>query len=132
MANGLYVLFFSSYVYVVVGDRIYKAVLNRGTPEETRALSERHFCSKCSAMLWLWDETWCVTLPLTLNDSFDSYRPEYLHPFASAIDEPDLKVPEEMVRVNRNRELHVVDARTEPICVDGAHDGIGTGICAPA
>ena len=25
-------------------------------------------------------------------------RPEYLHPFASAIDEPDLKAPEEMVR----------------------------------
>jgi len=59
---------------------IYKAVLNRDTPEETRASSERHFCSKCSAMLWLWDETW----------------PELLHPFASAIDEPDLKVREEM------------------------------------
>ncbi|KAI0250133.1 Mss4-like protein [Lactifluus subvellereus] len=59
---------------------IYKAVLDRGTPEERRATSERHFCSKCSAMLWLWDET-C---------------PEQLHPFASAIDEPDLKVPDEM------------------------------------
>ncbi|KAF8269295.1 Mss4-like protein [Lactarius quietus] len=60
---------------------IYKAVLSgRGTPEEKRATSERHFCSKCSAMLWLWTETW----------------PEYLHPFASAIDEPDLKAPEEM------------------------------------
>ena len=41
-------------------DRIYKAVLNRGTPEEMRASSERHFCSKCSAMLWLWDETSCA------------------------------------------------------------------------
>ncbi|KAH9170949.1 Mss4-like protein [Lactarius sanguifluus] len=60
---------------------IYKAVLSgRGTPEERRASSERHFCSKCSAMLWLWDETW----------------PELLHPFASAIDEPELKAPEEM------------------------------------
>ncbi|KAN0138266.1 putative GFA [Lactarius tabidus] len=66
---------------------IYKAVLSdrstRGTPEEKRASSERHFCSKCSAMLWLWDETW----------------PEYLHPFASAIDEPDLKAPEVMTVV---------------------------------
>ncbi|KAI9453785.1 Mss4-like protein [Lactarius psammicola] len=60
---------------------IYKAVLSGcGTPEEKRASSERHFCSKCSAMLWLWDETW----------------PELLHPFASAIDEPELKAPEEM------------------------------------
>ncbi|KAH9991817.1 Mss4-like protein [Russula vinacea] len=59
---------------------IYRAVLDRGTPDEHQALSERHFCSKCSAMLWLWDETW----------------PELLHPFASAIDEPELKVPEEM------------------------------------
>ncbi|KAI0267060.1 Mss4-like protein [Gloeopeniophorella convolvens] len=59
---------------------IYKAVLNRDTPQEKRASSERHFCSKCSAMLWLWDETW----------------PELLHPFASAIDEPELKPPEEM------------------------------------
>lgn len=41
-------------------DRIYKAVLHRDTPEEKRAVSERHFCSKCSAMLWLWDETWCA------------------------------------------------------------------------
>ncbi|KAF8494593.1 hypothetical protein F5888DRAFT_629785 [Russula emetica] len=65
----------------VVGEnRIYKAVLNRGTSQEEQATSERHFCSKCSAMLWLWDETW----------------PHLLHPFASAIDEPELKVPEEM------------------------------------
>ena len=41
-------------------------------------------------------------------------------------------MPEEMVRVDRNRELHAVDARTGPICIDGAHDEIGTGICAPA
>ena len=26
------------------------------------------------------------------------HSPELLHPFASAIDEPDLKVPDEMVR----------------------------------
>jgi hypothetical protein len=39
-------------------NRVYKAVLNRGTSQEEQATSERHFCSKCSAMLWLWDETW--------------------------------------------------------------------------
>ena len=49
-----------SYMFLTErGNRIYKAVLSgRGTPEERRASSERHFCSKCSAMLWLWDETW--------------------------------------------------------------------------
>jgi hypothetical protein len=39
-------------------NRVYKAVLNRGMSQEEQATSERHFCSKCSAMLWLWDETW--------------------------------------------------------------------------
>ncbi|KAJ7160332.1 Mss4-like protein, partial [Mycena filopes] len=60
--------------------RIYKAVLNRDTPEESIASSERNFCSKCSAMLWLYDKTW----------------PELVHPFASAIDTP-LQTPERMV-----------------------------------
>jgi len=57
---------------------VYKAVLNRGNPKECIASSERNFCSKCSTMLWLYDEQW----------------PELLHPFASAIDEPDLQPPE--------------------------------------
>ena len=34
-----------------------------------------------------------------MDNVFDSDRPEYLHPFASAIDEPELKAPEEMVRL---------------------------------
>ncbi|VDC07556.1 unnamed protein product [Peniophora sp. CBMAI 1063] len=57
----------------------YHAVLDRGTKDERRASSERSFCSKCSTMLWLWDEQW----------------PELIHPFASAIDSP-LKPPKEM------------------------------------
>ncbi|KAJ7160333.1 Mss4-like protein [Mycena filopes] len=61
---------------------IYKAVLNRDTPEESIASSERNFCSKCSAMLWLYDKTW----------------PELVHPFASAIDSP-LQTPEKLVCV---------------------------------
>ncbi|KAK6971699.1 Mss4-like protein [Favolaschia claudopus] len=51
---------------------IYNAVMNRDTPEEYVAHSERHFCSKCSAMLWVYDSEW----------------PELVHPFASAIDSP--------------------------------------------
>ena len=48
-------------------NRVYKAVLSgRGTPEEKRASSERHFCSKCSAMLWSWDETWYAEKPTPL------------------------------------------------------------------
>ncbi|KAG5722573.1 hypothetical protein E4T56_gene2943 [Termitomyces sp. T112] len=59
---------------------VYKAVMNRGTPDEYIATSERNFCSKCSSMLWLYDEMW----------------PEFIHPFASAIDSPDLKVPNKL------------------------------------
>jgi hypothetical protein len=53
----------------VVGEnRVYKAVLNRGTSQEEQATSERHFCAKCSAMLWLWDETW-----------YDGAHPNFTH-----------------------------------------------------
>jgi hypothetical protein len=51
-------------------NRVYKAVLNRGTSQEEQATSERHFCSKCSAMLWLWDETWYDELPPTSHTFF--------------------------------------------------------------
>ncbi|KAJ7704787.1 Mss4-like protein [Mycena rosella] len=63
--------------------KVYNAVLDRDTPEERIASSQRNFCSKCSAMLWLYDESW----------------PELIHPFASAIDSPALQVPEKMVCV---------------------------------
>lgn len=58
----------------------YKAIKDRGTAHESRCSSERNFCSNCSAMLWLWDDSW----------------PELIHPFASAID-TDLPAPDEMV-----------------------------------
>ncbi|TFY82916.1 hypothetical protein EWM64_g1105 [Hericium alpestre] len=58
---------------------VYNAVFDRDTPKERRASSQRNFCSKCSSMLWLWDETW----------------PDLIHPFASAID-TELKPPKVM------------------------------------
>ncbi|BFZ59149.1 hypothetical protein YB2330_000153 [Saitoella coloradoensis] len=60
--------------------KVYQAVLDRDTPDQKHASSERSFCGNCSSMLWLWDHHW----------------PELIHPFASAIDEPELKQPEEM------------------------------------
>ena len=42
------------------GTSVYKAVMDRDTPNERIASSERNFCSKCSSMLWLYDETWQV------------------------------------------------------------------------
>ncbi|KAF6747438.1 Mss4-like protein [Ephemerocybe angulata] len=65
---------------------VYKAVMDRDTPKEHIASSERNFCKKCSSMLWLYDETW----------------PELLHPFASAIDSPELESPESLVVVKNN------------------------------
>ncbi|KIM41079.1 hypothetical protein M413DRAFT_445811 [Hebeloma cylindrosporum] len=65
---------------------VYKAVLNRDTPEEKTASSERNFCKKCSSMLWLYDATW----------------PEFIHPFASAIDSPELESPKTMVCIMLN------------------------------
>ncbi|KAG6827537.1 hypothetical protein H0H92_011416 [Tricholoma furcatifolium] len=60
--------------------KVYKAVMNRDTPEQCIATSERNFCGKCSTMLWLYDESW----------------PELIHPFASAIDSPELEAPKSM------------------------------------
>ncbi|KAH6893655.1 Mss4-like protein [Coprinopsis sp. MPI-PUGE-AT-0042] len=64
---------------------IYKAVIDRDTPEERIASSERNFCKKCSSMLWLYDET----------------LPELIHPFASAIDTP-LEAPDTLTCVKLN------------------------------
>ena len=67
----LKIFFFKIFVILTrtaVGEnRVYKAVLNRGTAQEEQATSERHFCPKCSAMLWLWDETWYDGGPRTPN-----------------------------------------------------------------
>ncbi|KAI5808851.1 Mss4-like protein [Peziza echinospora] len=63
--------------------KVYNAVLDRDTEREGRVSSERCFCGECSSMLWLWDKQW----------------PELCHPFASAIDSPELKTPETMVCV---------------------------------
>ncbi|KAJ5740805.1 Glutathione-dependent formaldehyde-activating enzyme/centromere protein V [Penicillium malachiteum] len=60
----------------------YRAIKDRGTPDEELCSSERNFCSNCSTMLWLWDHHW----------------PELIHPFASAID-TELPVPDEMICV---------------------------------
>jgi hypothetical protein len=43
--------------------RIYRA---------TRGGGERHFCPRCASALWVWDKRW----------------PEWVYPFASAIDTP--------------------------------------------
>jgi hypothetical protein len=47
--------------------RVYRA---------TRGGGQRHFCPKCGSALWVWDRRW----------------PEWIYPFASAIDTP-LPVP---------------------------------------
>lgn len=44
----------------------------------TRGGGERHFCPKCGSALWVWDQRW----------------PEWIYPFASAIDSP-LPAPRE-------------------------------------
>ncbi|OAX41426.1 hypothetical protein K503DRAFT_685462 [Rhizopogon vinicolor AM-OR11-026] len=71
---------------------VYKAVMDRDTPKEHIASSERNFCTKCSSMLWLYDENW----------------PEFLHPFASAIDSPELEEPDELVVVKTSSKPNYV------------------------
>ncbi|MFQ5974176.1 MAG: GFA family protein [Alphaproteobacteria bacterium] len=50
---------------------VYRAVIEReGKREESPA--RRHFCSRCGSGLWAWDPEW----------------PDWVYPFASAIDTP--------------------------------------------
>jgi hypothetical protein len=73
--------------------------MDRDTDKESIAHSERNFCSKCSSMLWIYIEKWCVDdqFPIIAERFLDILcRPELIHPFASAIDS-ELVEPEEMV-----------------------------------
>ncbi|KAG2123826.1 Mss4-like protein [Suillus clintonianus] len=71
---------------------VYKAVMDKENLEQHIASSERNFCTKCSSMLWLYDET----------------SPELLHPFASVIDSPELEAPDELVVVKMNSKPNYV------------------------
>ncbi len=51
---------------VLILGSIYKAVIDRDTPQERIATSERSFCAKCATMLWLYDETWSGCFPFEL------------------------------------------------------------------
>lgn len=56
---------------------IYRArIFKDGRPG--RSPAKRHFCSKCGSTLWIWDPRW----------------PESIYPFASAIDSPLPRPPE--------------------------------------
>lgn len=58
---------------------VYQAIIkNPDTGESRRSPGRRHFCNKCGSALWVWDPRW----------------PEFMHPFASAID-TDLPIPPE-------------------------------------
>ena len=49
---------------------VYRAILDRGTPQERQVSSERSFCKKCSSMLWLYDKQWFLTLHNLFDYSF--------------------------------------------------------------
>jgi hypothetical protein len=50
-----------------------------------RGAGERHFCARCASALWVWDKRW----------------PEWVYPFASAIDTP-LPKPKERQHIFLN------------------------------
>jgi len=54
---------------------VYKAVIDRDTPKEHIASSERNFCKKCSSMLWLYDETWCACSQVDVMVDSGAYQP---------------------------------------------------------
>jgi hypothetical protein len=60
---------------------IYRARIKQpGATRATLSKSRRHFCAKCASALWAWDPRW----------------KEWVYPFASAIDTPLPKPPEDV------------------------------------
>ena len=53
---------------------------DKGSARGTLSPGRRHFCAKCGSALWAWDSRW----------------PEFVYPFASAIDTPLPKPPDEV------------------------------------
>ncbi|HKW81449.1 MAG TPA: GFA family protein [Casimicrobiaceae bacterium] len=52
---------------------VYRArIKEKGASKPTLSKGRRHFCRKCASALWVWDPQW----------------PEWVYPFASAIDTP--------------------------------------------
>jgi hypothetical protein len=65
---------------------LYRArLVEPGKKRSTRSPGQRHFCVKCASALWVADPSW----------------PEWVYPFASAIDTP-LPKPEEGVELMLN------------------------------
>jgi hypothetical protein len=60
---------------------VYRArMLAPGAKRRTLSPARRHFCSRCASALWIFDPRW----------------PEWVYPFASAIDTPLPKPPEDV------------------------------------
>ena len=60
--------------------KVFRARLrDKDHPRGTLSSGRRHFCAKCGSALWAWDPRWA----------------EWVYPFASAIDTPLPKPPEE-------------------------------------
>jgi hypothetical protein len=60
----------------------FKSKGRTGIYRATRGGAQRHFCPRCGSALWLWDRRW----------------PQWIYPFASAIDTP-LPMPRERFHV---------------------------------
>jgi len=59
---------------------VYQARIATGSKRRSRYPARRHFCVKCASALWIADPRW----------------PEWVYPFASAIDTPLPKPPEDV------------------------------------
>ena len=59
---------------------VYRARIDTGSKRRSRSPAQRHFCVKCASALWISVPRW----------------PEWVYPFASAIDTPLPKPPEDV------------------------------------
>jgi hypothetical protein len=58
--------------------QIYHAIMGKRKGKKIRSSGQRHFCKHCGSCLWMYDQQW----------------PQWIYPFASAIDSKLPKPPE--------------------------------------
>lgn len=76
---------------------VYRAEIAEDDGDIHASTGERNFCRRCATALWLYDPDW----------------PDYLHPFASAID-TDLPVPPERTHLMLRYKASWVEPRIGP------------------
>lgn len=83
--------------------RVYRSIIDKGTPQERPGRFDWNFCSKCFAAMWVHDpERWVMFIIVKPTVQRLPSRPDLVMACVSVIDS-ELTDPEEIVRIALHR-----------------------------